>query len=246
MIHGRLLPVIPRSTEGEDKGAPPTVENVVRLLTQYGDSLADAVVCFEPSVAIVEAILAAGKKVVPCIVGDREEVTLQWECSPDTEWRAWVGWVLENAARFEAVQLGNVILEVTNQYTGEPVPNVVRRILNKFPTLIGRLTLAPFHNHVAEDMATEGWPLRRALREAGPWFTLYWGYEFLTDCPPKAADWLYEMTAYSGVNYAAGAKEHNLNKLTQIGFTGGLFFLPAHSHHKVADALMRDYLTDVT
>ena len=248
MIHGKLLPVVPRSCEGEDQNkTSPKAENVLRLLEKYYPYLADTVVCFEQTTQMVEAILATGKKVVPCIIGDRKELTLQWNDSEDEEWVNWVRWVLDNVDRFEGVQLGNIILEVTNYFCPEePTADVVYRVIDKFPTLVGKLILAPFHHpDVHADTVTEGWPLRRALRKAGPWHTMYWGYKFLTNPPPKLADWLYEFPMYSGVNYSAGAADHNLNKLMSIGFAGGLFFLPVHSRRDVADRRMEQYLTDI-
>ena len=247
MIHGRLQAVVPTSAEGEDRTRrAPRVENVARLLKKYGQWLADTVVCFERSDQMVEAILECGKKVVPTIYGDRKEITLRWEDSDDNAWKAWVEWVLENADRWEGVHLGNVVVETTNYFDrAEPSASVVRRVMDKFPTLRGKMVLGPFHHpDVEEDVATEGFPLRVAMLEAGPWHNVYWGYELMKDNPPNAREWLGGVPCYSGVNFSTGAAEHNLTKLEQFGFAGGLFFLPCHDM-RTASSRMEAYLTDV-
>jgi len=247
MIHGKLLPVIPRMSEGEDLTRRATrPENVVHLLEKYGQWLADTVICFEQTDLMVEAVLGAGKKVVPAITGDRTELTLRWSDGDDNAWKMYVEWVLDNVDRWEGVQLGNVILEVSNCFCpNEPTESVIHRLLDKFPTLVGKLVLGPFHEpDLARDMATEGFPVRAALLEAGPWHTVYWGYELLKESPAKMIEWLGGVPCYSGVNYSAGAADHNLNRLMDAGFAGGLFFLPAHDM-RFADMRMEQYLTDV-
>jgi hypothetical protein len=247
MIRGRLQAVVPSAAEGEDiTRRNPHPNNVAYALEKYGRWLADTVTCFERNTDVVEVILGCGKKVVPAIYGDRTELTLRWNDGDDNGWKAWVEWVLDNADRWEGVHLGNIVLETTNYFCPhEPSASVVHRILDKFPTLKGKLVLGPFHDpDITTDLATDGFPLRAAMLEAGPWHNVYWGYELMASGSPNLHDWLSGVTCYSGVNYSTGAAAHNLTKLEQAGFAGGLFFLPVHDRRKT-DERMEMYLTDV-
>jgi len=258
MIHGKLLPVIPRATEGEDQTGRPTKIKAIRyLLERYGEHLTDTVICFEEKPEVVEAILGMGKKVVPTIISDRDEFVhnegvLRWKSDPRSWWRKWVEWVLSNEDRFEAVQLGNFVVEVSNGANNaedlslcELTEDIIRRIMDAFPGLVGRLALAPMIYDLYPDAQTVDKPVRKALLEAGPWFVVYWGYEFLEKHTEAMRGWLRGTVAYSGVNYSEGAADHNLAKLLDLGFAGGLFFLPVHSERSQADRRMEQYLTDV-
>ena len=244
-MNGKLLPVIPRFEDGEDKtGNPPHPSKVDYLLKKYGHLLADTVICFEEEPSMVELILDYGKKVVPIILGDRENVIFDWE---ERGYKLnWIRWVLDNADRFEGVTLGNLCLEVTNHFDKDtPTEKIIDRLLAKFPSLVGKLVLAPFHYDVADDVDVLGYPLREAMLRAGPWHTIYWGYWFLDQKVPEMKEWLKPIKVYSGINYSSGADAHNLPKSLDLGYVGCLFFLPVHSTHSRADELMNLYLTDV-
>ncbi len=245
-MKGLLLPVVPRAMDGEDKtGNPPRIESVMYLLHKYGHLLGDTVVCFEEDPDMVEAILKyTDKKVVPTLVMDLDEKdrgTL-----PGVYNKEWVKWVLDNQDRFAGVTVGNIVVEVTNHYHRHiPTEVIIYQLFNKYRKLIGKMVLAPWHYDLIRDMETPQFPVKQALQEAGPWFTVYWGYELVNNPPPNMQEWIKDLTIYSGINYSTGALEHNLKKSLRAGMSGCLFFLPAHSERKRADQLMRRYLTDV-
>jgi hypothetical protein len=245
-MKGMLLPIVPRATEGEGQtGSPTSPQAVTYLLEKYGNRLADTVVCFEEDPGMVDTILKLGKKVVPAIFGDRQGGIFDWEHRTFFDQsRSWIRWVLENLNHFEAVMLGNCIVEVTNHFDqSEPTEQIIDRLCGKFPALVGRFALAPWHYDLLRDIKTLSHPIREALKRACPWIMVYWGYEMFGS--PGLREYMREIPAWSGINFSTGAASHNLTGAISSGFRGCLFFLPVHSSRKKADELMRMYLTDI-
>lgn len=245
-MNGILLPVIPSCAEGEyHRGQPVETPKVMHLLDRYHDHLGDTVIQFEENINMAEAVLSqSGKQLVPAVLGDREESIFRWE-EAGLKTR-WIRWILDNLDRLAGVQIGNIVVETTNHFCPHvPTEQIVGRLYQKFPMLAGKMVLAPWHYDVIRDMGTEGFPIREAIRTCCDWFTIYWGYELLSDPPCRMREWLKPVQVYSGINFSEGARDHNLRKSLDAGYAGCLFFLPVHGDQAVGDRLMDSYLTDV-
>ncbi len=236
-MKNKLLPVIPLCTNGEGEiGKPAEIGTVLYLLNKYGHLLSDYAVCFVESPEMVGALIGIGKKAIPLIYsGDPK----------------WIDWVLSNQHRFEAVSTGNTGAEVTNYNANRNLPTThfVEQIFEQYPSLVGRLILAPWHSDVIIDMNTPGFPLLQLLKKAGPFCFIYSGFAFLDDTIPtlfaNKSRWISSIRTFSGINYSEGAVNHNLKKSLDLGMEGCLFFLPARVEKEEADRLMGLYLTDV-
>jgi len=245
-MKGLLLPVVPSCAEGKyHRGEPIEIPKVMYVLEKYGDRLGDCVVTFEDDQELAKTIMrSSGKRLVPAILGDREGNIFHWQ---ERNLKSdWIRWILDNADRFEGVMLGNIVVEVTNHFEkGTPTEKIIERLCETFPTLAGRMIMAPWHYDVARDMATDGFPIRQALMRACPWFQIYWGYELLKDPPTRMKEWLQPVQVYSGFNFSEGARDHNLRKSLDAGYSGCLFFIPCYGDPDWADQTMQAYFTDL-
>lgn len=255
----RLMALVPDCPRTADNVWPelrePPLDNLRRLFDRWGDKIADNIIVFpQKSPALIEALLRDGRKgIIPTIwtaVPDNRPMEKWWNIWdwPPTGARADIlHFCIENKDKLAAIQIGMVSEGITNHFHPNiPTVHILQEVLFYFHEFAGKYLLAPWEGDIRAEVVSYGWRMNNLLRVLSPTITLYCGFNLL-DTPPSAElkRWLSSLKVFTGINYEAGARAHNLKRYVDAGMYGAVFYLPAYASPDEADERMRAYTTDV-
>lgn len=249
----KLLPIIPEVDAAENwySAFDPSYAGSIAYLRKFRDYFDECVV-IEMNRELIKRVQGeTGLRVIPNFhladFIESEDVIPPFSLDPERA--AYAQWLETHQEKFRRVLVCNRVYESFTTLTSQ-IPGLMRALCDLLPWVGNRVGLCIYNTHLVacmkEPVASQA--IADLFEKFTPMLLLYVGHwrtkGDLTEQVQKFIKAHPEAEFYTGIQFAQGARDHNLRYFMEFGFDGCLFFVPPVVSPE-ADRAMEDYLIDV-